>query len=122
MLCKLIFFWSLNIHRVQIPYARNYKMWLVFFYPFFTVAVAYKGQLISKCPFGFIVWTKKQRNYFWISALNLFVASWRLPGDLVCNIINKEGYWKPKKLPESPQKATKYFRTEIQKYFRWYFG
>ena len=23
-----------------------------------------KGQLISKCPFGVIVWTKKQRNCF----------------------------------------------------------
>ena len=33
-------------------------------------------------------------------------ASWKLfglPGDLVSNIINKEGYWKPKKLPESPK-------------------
>ena len=52
-------------------------------------------------------------------------ASWKLfglPGDLVSNIINKEGYWKPKKLPGSPQKATKNFRAEIQKYFRWYFG
>ena len=26
---------------------------------------------------------------------------------VVSNIINKEGYWKPKKLPGSPQKATK---------------
>ena len=37
-------------------------------------------------------------------------ASWKLfglPGDLVSNIINKEGYWKPKKRPESPQEATK---------------
>ena len=38
-----------------------------------------KGQLISKCPFGIIVWTKYQRNYFWISVLNFFVASWVLP-------------------------------------------
>ena len=40
----------------------------------------YKGQSISKCPFGNIVWTKNQRNYFWISALIFFVASWGLPG------------------------------------------
>ena len=65
---------------------------------------------------------KYQKNYFWITALKFFVASWGLPGDLVSNIINKEGYWKPKKLPGSPQKATKNFRAEIQKYFRWYFG
>ena len=72
---------------------------------------------------------KNQRNYFWISALKFFCsflgASWKLfglLGDLVSNIINKEGYWKPKKLPGSPQKATKKFRAEIQKYFRWYFG
>ena len=42
----------------------------------------FKGQLISKCPFGFIVWTKYQRNYSWISALSFFCsflgASWKL--------------------------------------------
>ena len=65
---------------------------------------------------------KYQRKYFWNSALKFFVASWGLPGDLVSNIINKEGYWKPKKLPGSPQKATKNFRAEIQKYFCWCFG
>ena len=43
-------------------------------------------------------------------------ASWKLfglPGDLFSNIINKEDYWKPKKRPGSPQKATKKFREEI---------
>ena len=65
---------------------------------------------------------KYHRKYIWNSALNFFVATWGLPGDLVSNIINKEGYWKPKKLPGSPQKATKNLRAEIQKYFRWYFG
>ena len=38
------------------------------------------------------------------------------------SIINKEAYRKPKKLPGSPQEATKNFMAEIQKYFRWYFG
>ena len=61
---------------------------------------------------------KYQQKYFWNSALKFFVASWGLPGDLVSNIINKEGYWKPKKLPRSPQKATKNFKAEIQIYFR----
>ena len=61
---------------------------------------------------------KFQRKYFWNSVMKFFVASWGLPGDLVSNIINKEGYWKPKKLPGSPQRATKKFRAEIQKYFR----
>ena len=57
---------------------------------------------------------KYQRKYFWISALKFFVAFWGLPGsflglpgDLVSNIINKEVYRKPKKLPGSPQEATK---------------
>jgi hypothetical protein len=68
---------------------------------------------------------KYHRKYFWNSALKFFVASWGFLEafwDLVSNIINKEGYWMPKKLPGSPQKATKKFRVEIQKYFRWYFG
>ena len=43
-----------------------------------------EGQLISKCPFGIIVWTKNQCNYFWISVLNFFCsflgASWKLFG------------------------------------------
>ena len=42
-----------------------------------------KGQLISECPFGIIVWTKYQRNYFWISALKFFVPSWGLPGSFL---------------------------------------
>jgi hypothetical protein len=45
-------------------------------------------------------------------------ASWKLfelPGDLVSNIINKEAYRKPQKLPGSSQEGTKNFRAEIQK-------
>jgi hypothetical protein len=34
-------------------------------------------------------------------------------GDLVNNIINKEAYRNPKKLPGSPKEAIKTFRTEI---------
>ena len=64
---------------------------------------------------------KYQRKYFWNSALNFFVASWGLPGDLVSNIINKEAYRKPLKLPGRPQEATKKFRAEIQKKICWYF-
>ena len=63
-------------------------------------------------------------NIVWISALNVFVASWGLPGsfwglpgDLVSNMINKEAYRKPtgspKKLPGSPKEGTKNFRAEI---------
>ena len=70
-----------------------------------------KGQLISKCPYEKSVSSKIPAKIF----LKFFVASWGLPGDLVSNIINKEGYWKTKKLPGSPQKATKNFRAEIQK-------
>ena len=88
-----------------------------------------KGQLISKCPYEKSVSSKIQRKIFLEFCPEIFCsflgASWKLfglPGDLVSNIINKEGYWKPKKLPGSPQKATKNFRAEIQKYFCWYFG
>ena len=45
-------------------------------------------------------------------------TSWKLfglPGDLVCNIINKEAYRKPQKLLGSPQEGRKIFRAEIQK-------
>jgi hypothetical protein len=34
------------------------------------------------------------KNIVKISALEFFVASWGLPGDLVSNIINKEAYKK----------------------------
>ena len=43
---------------------------------------------------------------------SLLGASWKLfglPGDLVNNIMNKEGYWKPKKLPGSPPESYKKF-------------
>ena len=86
-----------------------------------------KGQLISKCPYEKSVSSKIPTKIFLEFCPEIFCsilrASWKLfgvPGDLVSNIINKEGYWKPKKLPGSPQKATKNFRSEIQKYFRWY--
>ena len=51
-----------------------------------------KGQLISKCPFGFIVWTKIPTKLFLDFCPEFFCsflgASWKLfglPGDLVCN-------------------------------------
>ena len=52
-----------------------------------------KGQLISKCPFGFIVWTKIP-----------------IPGDLVCNIINKEACRKPQKASRKPPRSYKKFQ------------
>ena len=52
---------------------------------------------------------KYQRKYFCPEIFCSFLgASWKLfglPGDLVSNIINKEGYRKLKKLPGSPQEA-----------------
>ena len=73
----------------------------------FRVCLWPKGQLISKCPFGIIVWTKIP---FWISALNFFVASLGLPGDLVCNIITRKPAESPKKLPGSPPGRYKKFQ------------
>ena len=64
-----------------------------------------KGQLISKCPFGFIVWTKIPTKLFLDFCPEFFCsflgASWKLfglPGDLVCNIINKEALRKVQKV------------------------
>ena len=54
-----------------------------------------------------LLFGQKYQNYFWISALNFFVASWGLPWDLVCNIINKEAYRKPQKI--SGQKSRNNF-------------
>ena len=53
-----------------------------------------KGQLISKCLFGVIVWTKIEQKY--CKDFCFLGAS-----------------WKPKKVPGSPQDATKNFRAEI---------
>ena len=56
-------------------------------------------------------------NIVKIPALKFFVASWGFPGscfglsgDLVSNIINKETYRKPQKLPGSPKEAIKNFQ------------
>ena len=63
-----------------------------------------KGQLIWKCPFDFIVWTKIPTKLFLDFCLEFFCSFlgaslklFGLPGDLVCNIINKETYRKPLK-------------------------
>jgi hypothetical protein len=95
----------------------------------FSLLASTKGQLISKCPYEKSVSSKIPMEIFLEFCPEIFCsflgASWKLfglPGDLVSNIINKEDYWKPKKLPGSPQKPTKNFRAEFQKYFRWYFG
>ena len=57
-----------------------------------------------------------------ISALKFFVASQRLLGDLVSNIINKEDYRKPQKLPRSPKEAKKLSGQKSLQYFCCYFG
>ena len=76
-----------------------------------------KGQLISKCPFGFIVWTKLPTKLFLNFCLEIFCsflgASWKLfglPGDLVCNIINKEACRKPQKASRKPPGRYKKFQ------------
>ena len=81
-----------------------------------------KGQLISKCPYEKSVSSKIPTKIFLEFCPEIFCsflgASWKLfglPGDLVSNIINKEAYRKPQKLPGSPQEGTKNFRAEIQK-------
>jgi hypothetical protein len=92
---------------------------ITFFGIFFSFS---KGQLISKCPHEIIVSskipTKILLEFCPEICCSFLRASWKLfglPGDLVSNVINKEGYRKPRKLTGSPQKATKNFRAEIQK-------
>ena len=84
----------------------------------------FKGQLILKCLFGVLIWTKIATKYcqdFCPEILCSFLeASWALfglPGDLVSNIINKEAYRNPKKLPGSPQEDTKNSRAETPSIF-----
>ena len=50
-----------------------------------------KGQLISNVLMKNQFHPKYQQKYYWNSALKFFVASWGLPGDLLSNIVNKEG-------------------------------
>ena len=76
-----------------------------------------KGQLISKCSFGIIVWTKIPTKLFLDFCPNFFCsflgASWKLfelPGDLVCNIINKEAYRKSQKASRKPTGRYKKFQ------------
>ena len=76
-----------------------------------------KGQLISKCPFGFIVWTKISTKLYLDFCPEFFCsflgASWKLfglPGDLVCNIINKEACRKPQKASRKPPGRYKKFQ------------
>ena len=53
---------------------------------------------------------KYQRNYFWISTLKIFVASWGLPWDLISDIMNKEAYRNPKKASRKPPGSYKKFQ------------
>ena len=45
--------------------------------------VSVKGQLISKYPFGIIVWTKIPTKLFLDFCPEFFVASWGLPGSFL---------------------------------------
>ena len=47
---------------------------------FSPIKIVTKGQLISKCPFGFIVWTKIPTKLFLDFCPEFFVASWGLHG------------------------------------------
>ena len=76
-----------------------------------------KGQLISKCPYEMIVSSKILTKLFLDFCPEIFCsflgASWKLfglPGDLVCNIINKEAYKKPQKASKKPPGRYKKFQ------------
>ena len=64
--------------------------------------MASKGQLISKCPYEKSVASKIPTKIFLEFCPEIYCRFLRasrklfgLPGDLVNNVINKEGYWKP---------------------------
>ena len=91
--------------------------------PFFFFSLSI-GQLISKCPYEKSVSSKIPTKIFLEFCPEIFWsflgAYWKLfglSGDLLSNIINKEGYWKPKKLPGSPQRATKISGQKSRKFF-----
>ena len=73
-----------------------------------------KGQLISKCPFGFIVWTKIPTKLFLDFCPEFFVASWGLHGSslgfLGYVISNKEACRKPQKASRKPPGRYKKFQ------------
>ena len=88
----------------------------------FGTSILFKGQLISKCPFEMIVSSKVVPKLFLDFCPEIFVPSWGLPGSFlglpVGSLVYDITYWvprKPKKLPGSPQEATKKIRAEIQK-------
>ena len=76
-----------------------------------------KGQLISNILLVGKLLPKNQQNYFWISALKFFCsflgAFWklfRLPADIVSDIIHKESYRKSPKASRKPQGSYKKFQ------------
>ena len=76
-----------------------------------------KGQLISKCPYEMTVSSKIPTKLFLDFCPEIFCsflgASWELfgfPGDLVCNIINKEACRKPQKATRKPPGRYKKFQ------------
>ena len=82
-----------------------------------TQEVVPKGQLISECPFGpktsSKIPTKSLPDFcpeIFCSFLGAFWKLFWLPGDLVCNIINKEAYRKPQKASRKPPGSYKKFQ------------
>ena len=72
------------------------------------------------------IFRNSNENIVRISALELFVASWGLPGsflglpgDLVSNIINKEAQ---KSFQKAPSKVQQISGQKSLQYFRCYFG
>ena len=78
-------FWCQNFSQKGSKISRRYfliRFYLIFCLYSFTVPV--KGQLISKCPFGIIVWTKIPTKLFLDFCPEIFCtflgASWKLFG------------------------------------------
>ena len=109
------FFWKCQ--QVTFCFVFNAKTWHASLNKLWFFFEQGKGQLISKCLFGIIVWTKIPTKLFLDFCPEFFCsflgASWKLfglPGDLVCNIINKEAYRKPQKASRKPPGSYKKFQ------------
>ena len=117
MLCKQLSVQK-EVNLISFGKARHFSNVSVS-YPFFPPGVSFssKGQLISKCPFGIIVWTNIPTKLFldfcpeyFCSFLGASLKLFGLPLNLVFNIINTEAYRKPQKASRKPPGRYKKFQ------------
>ena len=95
------FFLSDWLFSFLLLFFKDIKLFSTTIWKEFITILFFKGQLISKCPFGVKTSSKIPTKLFLDFCPEIFCtflgASWKLyglSGDLVSNIINKEAYRK----------------------------